>query len=59
MRRIFVFFAVVTLCVSALAGLLMTTSGGSHRAKVGYPNFACVAAWNLVGFCIGPPTKTG
>lgn len=58
MRRIFVLLAVAAICMSTVAGLLMTSSGASQRAKVGYPNFVCVAAWNLVGFCIGPPTKT-
>ncbi|HVA73608.1 MAG TPA: hypothetical protein VNF71_03495 [Acidimicrobiales bacterium] len=57
LRRTLVIFAVAAICLSAVVGLLATSAGTSHRSKVGYPNFVCVAAWNVVGLCIGPPTK--
>lgn len=59
MRRVFVLPAV--LLVFVLCGLALffsSTTSSSHSAKVGSPNFVCVAAWNY-GICIGPPTKSG
>lgn len=50
----------VVLLAFVLCGLALVLDSGhpSRAAKVGSPNFVCIAAWNY-GICIGPPTKSG
>lgn len=57
MRKIVVFTAIAVVSLLGAVTLLLTSASPSQPAKVGQGNFACVAAWNLVGFCIGPPTR--
>lgn len=58
MRRVFVLPAVLLVFVLCGLALFLNSRTSSHSAKVGSPNFVCVAAWNY-GICIGPPTKSG
>lgn len=58
MRSLLVLFAIAVACLFCAAGLILTSASPQHRAKVGSPNFVCVATWNF-GICIGPPTKQG
>lgn len=58
MRRFLVFIAIATACLLCILGAVFGPGSTQHRAKVGSPNFVCIATLNL-GICIGPPTQHG
>lgn len=56
MRKILVCSTIAVASVLCALSLVLTSAAPQHRAKVGSPNFVCLATWNF-GICIGPPTK--
>lgn len=58
MRKLFMLIAITGACLFCALGLVLISDSSQQRARVGAPNFVCVATWHF-GICIGPPTKTG
>lgn len=55
MRKLALVLAVALFALLATLGFGFAAGVSARPARVGYPNFACVAIANI-GLCIGPPT---